>query len=147
MDSTIPSSFTPGGPAGVLAAANRMVATVDEVLWAAKAPEEIVDTVAACQTLRAHLAAVEAAALAEVEDRKIAKQHLAWSSTGDWYTHLAGTHPRTGRRTVRHAKLLVDERSLTRDALRDGLVSPEQAAVIVDAIEELPTNPHLRELA
>ncbi len=116
-------------------------------------PEEIVDTVAACETLRAHLAAVEAAAshlpspLAEVEDRKIAKQHLAWSSTGDWYTHLAGTHPRTGRRTVRHAKLLVADRTATRDALRDGLVSPEQAAVIVDAIEELPTSRHLRELA
>jgi hypothetical protein len=147
MDSTTSSSFTPGGPAGVLAAANRMVATVDETLWAAKPAEEIVDTIAACETLRAHLAAVAAAALAEVEDRKIAKQKLAWSSTGDWYTHLAGTHPRTGRRTVRHAKLLVGERSLTRDALRDGLVSPEQAAVIVDAIEELPTNPHLRELA
>ena len=72
---------------------------------------------------------------------------LAWSSTGDWYTHLAGTHPRTGRRTVRHAKLLVTERTATRDALRDGLVSPEQAGVICDAIEELPTNPHLRELA
>ena len=130
MESTT-SSPIPGGPAGVLAAANRMVATVDEILWAAKAPEEIVDTVAACQTLRAHLAAVEAAALAEVEDRKIAKTHLAWSSTGDWYTHAAGTHPRTGRRTVRHAKLLVTDRSATRDALRDGLVSPEQAAVIV----------------
>ena len=100
-----------------------------------------------CEKLRSHLAAIEAAALAEVEDRKIAKNHLAWSSTGDWFTHLAGTHQRTGRRTVRHAKLLVGDRSLTRDALRDGLVSPEQAGVICDAIEELPTNPHLRELA
>ena len=53
----------------------------------------------------------------------------------------------TGRGAVRHAKLLVGDRSLTRDALRDGLVSPEQAGVICDAIEELPTNPHLRELA
>ena len=112
-----------------------------------RAPDEVVDTVAACEALRSHLAAVEAAALAEVEDRKIAKNHLAWSSTGDWFTHLAGTHLRTGRGTVRHAKLLVGDRSLTRDALRDGLVSPEQAGVICDAIEELPTNPHLRELA
>ena len=124
-----------------------MVGSLDDILWAAKPAEEIVDTVTACETLRAHLAAVEAAALAEVEDRKIAKQNLAWSSTGDWYTHLAGTHPRTGRRTVRHAKLLVTDRTATRDALRDGLVSPEQAAVIVDAIEELPTHPHLREQA
>ena len=48
---------------------------------------------------------------------------------------------------MRHAKLLVAERSLTRDALRDGLVSPEQAGIICDAIEELPTNPVTRELA
>jgi hypothetical protein len=141
------TSFSPHSPAGLLVAANRTVSGVDEVLWAAKTPDEIVDTVAACEVLRAHLAAIEAAALAEVEDRKIAKQRLAWSSSGDWFTHLAGTHPRTGRRAVRHAKLLVGERSLTRDALRDGLVSPEQAAVIVDALEELPTNPHLREQA
>ena len=93
MDSTTSSSFTSGGPAGVLAAANRMVATVDETLWAAKAPEEIVDTVTACETLRAHLAAIEAAALVEVEDRKIAKQQLAWSSTGDWYTHPPAPTP------------------------------------------------------
>ena len=51
------------------------------------------------------------------------RQHLAWSSTGDWYTHLAGTHPRTGRRTVRHAKLLVTERTADpgRAARRPGL--------------------------
>jgi hypothetical protein len=139
--------FPPHSPAAGAAAANAVLGSLDDLLWAAKSPDEIVEAAAALEQLRAHLAAVEAAALAEVEDRKIAKQKLAWSSTGDWYTHLAGTHPRTGRRTVRHAKLLVGERSLTRDALRDGLVSPEQAAVICDAIEELPTSPHLRELA
>ena len=141
------TAYSPSSPAGLLAAANQLVGPVDEVLWAAKTPDEVVDTVAACEKLRSHLAAIEAAALAEVEDRKIAKNHLAWSSTGDWFTHLAGTHLRTGRGTVRHAKLLVGDRSLTREALRDGLVSPEQAGVICDAIEELPTNPHVRELA
>ena len=59
-------------------------------------PEEIVAAVAECEALRSHLAAVEAAALAEVEDRKIARQQLAWSSTGDWFTHAAGTHRRHG---------------------------------------------------
>ena len=144
MDST---TFPPNSPAEVAAAANAVLGALDDVLWAAKAPEEVVDTVTACETLRAHLAAIEAAALVEVEDRKIARQQLSWSSTGDWFTHLAGTHRRTGHAAVRHAKLLVGDRSLTRDALRDGLVSPEQAGVICDAIEELPTNPHTRELA
>ena len=60
MDSTTPSSFSSGGPAGVLAAAHRLVATVDDTLWSAKPAEEIVDTVTACEMLRAHLAALEA---------------------------------------------------------------------------------------
>ena len=141
------TAFSPSSPAGLLAAADQLVAPVDEILWAAKSPDEIVETVAACEKLRSHLAAIEAAALAEVEDRRIAKNHLAWSSTGDWFTHLAGTYRGPGRSAVRHAKVLVGDRSLTRDALRDGLVSPEQAGVICDAIEELPTNPHVRELA
>ncbi len=80
-------------------------------------------SVAACEAVRAHLAAIEAAALVEVEGRKIAKQHLAWSSTGDWFTHLAGTYHGTGRRAVRHAKLLVTDRSANagRVARRAGL--------------------------
>ena len=52
------------------------------------------------------------------------RQQLAWGSTAEWFTHLAGTHRGTGTRAVRHAKLLVRERSPTRDALRDGRVSP-----------------------
>src|SRR6187200_566884 len=96
MDSTL---FPPNSPAAVAAAANAVLGSLDETLWAAKRPDEIVEAAAALEQLRCHLAAVQAAALAEVEDRKIAKQNLAWSSTGDWYTHTAGTHPRTGRRT------------------------------------------------
>ncbi len=141
------TTFSPRSPAEVVAAANAVLRRLDEVLWAARTPDEVVDAVAACEAVRAHLAAIEAAALVEVEGRKIAQQHLAWSSTGDWFTHLAGTYHGTGRRAVRHAKLLVTDRSLTRDALRDGLVSPEQAGIICDAIEELPTNPDLREQA
>ncbi len=141
------TTFSPTSPAEVVAAANAVLRSLDEVLWAARTPDEVVDAVAACEAVRAHLAAIEAAALAEVEGRKIAQQHLAWSSTGDWFTHLAGTYHGTGRRAVRHAKLLVTDRSATRDALRDGLVSPEQAGIICDAIEELPTNPDLREQA
>src|SRR5512141_2433111 len=140
-------SFAPESPAAIAAEANAALRRLDEVFWAARTPDEIVAAVAECEALRSHLAAVEAAALAEVEDRKIAKQQLAWSSSGDWFTHAAGTFRRAGTRAVRHAKLLVSERSLTRDALRDGLVSPEQAAVICDAIEDLPTSPAVRELA
>ena len=68
------SSFAPESPAAVAAEANAALRRLDEVLWAAKTPEELVAAVAECEALRSHLAAVEAAALAEVEDRKIAKQ-------------------------------------------------------------------------
>ena len=61
------------------------------------------DAVVVAEQLRAHLAAVEAAVLAEVQARGIAKSELAWGSTAEWFTHLAGTHRRTGHQTVRQA--------------------------------------------
>jgi hypothetical protein len=121
------TAFTPSSPAEVAAAANALLGDLDEVLWAAKTPEELVEAVAACEALRAHLAAVEASALAEVEHRRVARQRLGWSSTGDWFTHLAGLHHGPGRAAVRHATLLAGDRSRTREALRDGLISPEHA--------------------
>src|SRR5919107_230724 len=98
MEGTV---FSPGTPAEVPAAANALLGSLDEVLWAAKSPDELVDTVAACEALR---------------------------------SHLAGLHRGPGRAAVRHAKILAGDRSLTRQALRDGLVSPEQAAVTCDAV-------------
>ncbi len=41
--------------------------------------------------------------LAEIGARGIAKQELAWGSTAEWFTHLAGTTRREGHRTVRQA--------------------------------------------
>ena len=55
-----------------------------------------------------------------------------------WFTHLAGTTRRVGRRTVKHARRLVSERMATLTALHRGAVSPDQASVILDAIELLP---------
>ncbi len=103
------------------------------------------DTVAELETVRAHLAALEASVLAEVQARGIAKQELAWGSTAEWFTHLAGTTRREGHRTVRQAPLLVGERTATHAALAAGRVSPEQAAVIVAAVEELPLDGSVRE--
>ena len=68
------TAFSPRTPAEVAGRANAVLGELDDLLWAAKTPEEIVAAVAECEALRSHLAAVEAAALAEVEDRKIARQ-------------------------------------------------------------------------
>ena len=80
-----------------------------------------------------------------MQARGIAKQELAWGSTAEWFTHTAGTTRRDGHRTVRQAPLLVGERTATHAALAAGRVSPEQAAVIVAAVEELPLDGSVRE--
>src|SRR6476646_1371395 len=101
---------TPTSPAGVLAAANTLVADLDETMWVAKTSEELVEAVAEAEKLRAHLAALEASVVAEVHARGVAKGELAWGSTAEWFTHLAGTHRGSGHPTVRHAQTLVVER-------------------------------------
>jgi hypothetical protein len=100
--------------------------------------------VAALQRLKAKAAALEAELLAELDARETAKRDLGWGSTVDWYTHLAGTTRRLGRKAVTHARILIAERIATLEAMREGAVSTEQAAVVVDAVELLPTAAHVR---
>ncbi len=110
-------------PAGVVADADAQLGSLDEVLWAARTPAELVGTIEELETLRSHLAALEASVLAEITTRKIAKTHLAWGSTADWFTHLAGLQRAEGSRAVRQAGPLVTD--LPGDACRvargDGL--------------------------
>ncbi|NYD42550.1 HNH endonuclease signature motif containing protein [Nocardioides panaciterrulae] len=139
-----PPTLAPTSPAGVVAAANALVGDVDGVLWAARSGEELVAANEQIEVLRSHLAAVQASIVTEVEARGVAKRELAWGSTGDWFTHTAGRHRRSGRRVVRQAPVLVGERTATHVALTRGEVSPEQAAVIVDAVDALPHDEALR---
>ncbi len=90
-----PTEF-PTTPAGVVAGANGLLTRLDETLWAAKDASQIVDTVAELETVRAHLAALEASVLAEIGARGIAKQELAWGSTAEWFTHTGRHHPPRG---------------------------------------------------
>src|SRR6478609_1734282 len=136
---------TPTTPAGVVACADRVLAELDETMWVAKTSEELVEAVVVAERLRAHLAALEASVVAEVHARGVAKAELAWGSAAEWFTHLAGTHRSTGHQTVRHADTLVNERTATHEAMVAGRVSPEQAAVIVDAIDRLPTDATVRQ--
>ena len=100
-------SSTPFTPAGVVADASARLAGLDELLWAARTPEELVGAVEELEALRCRLAAVETTVLAEIDARKVPKTHLGWGSTAEWFTHLAGTHRSTGHRTVRQAGQLV----------------------------------------
>src|SRR5688500_9909880 len=138
---------TPFTPAGVVADASVRLGDLDEVLWAARTPDELVGAVQELEALRCQLAAVETTVLAELDARKVPKTQLGWGSTSDWFTHLSGTHRSTGHRTVRQAGQLVAELPRTHAALRAGRVSPEQAAVIAEAIDRLPHKPDLRRRA
>jgi len=131
-------------PAGVVGAACAEIAPLHEVLWSGRPEEELVAGVEELQRLKATVAALEAELLAELDVRGTAKTSLAWGSTVDWFTHLAGTTRRQGKRTVVHARLLVSDRGATLDALREGTVSPDQAGVVVDAVERLPSSAAVR---
>ncbi len=126
-------------PAGVVADAGARIAELDEVMWAARSDSDLVGTVEEVQVLRAQLAALEAVVLAEVDARDLAKQCLGWGSTGDWYTHLAGVRRGQGRRVVDQARQLAGDRSATLSALREGAISPDQAGVVLDAVDRLPS--------
>jgi hypothetical protein len=130
--------------AGVLDHARVQVAVLDDRLLAGVPDDDLVEGVAALQTLKGQLAALEAQLLAEVDIRDLARKQLHWGSTTDWFTHLAGLTRREGRRTVVHAQQLVVERPRTLEALRRAEVSASQAAIICDAVDSLPSSDALR---
>jgi hypothetical protein len=134
----------PADAAGVVASACSGIDGVADVLWSARADAELVTGVEEIQQLKAKTAALEASLLAEIDAREIPRKQLAWGSTADWYTHLAGTTRGEGKRTVKHARELVAERDATHAALADGRVSPQQAGVILDALRRLPKAEHVR---
>jgi hypothetical protein len=131
-------------PAGVVGAACRELDAVAGSLWSARGAGELVAGVQELQRLKAKAAALEAELLAELDVRDTAKLDLGWGSTADWFTHLAGTTRRLGRKAVAHARILLTERAATLEALREGAVSAEQASVLVEAVERLPPAEHVR---
>src|SRR5688572_2424390 len=106
----------PADAAGVVASACAQVDGIAEVLWSARGNEELIAGVEEIQQLKAKTAALEASLLAEIDAREIPRKQLAWGSTADWYTHLAGTTRGEGKRTVKHARALVADRRATHQA-------------------------------
>ena len=134
-------------PVQVLARVRSEVAELDELLWAARGDGDVVEVVAEIARLTATLAAVQAAAVSEVEARDLAKKRLHFGSTGDWLTHLCGLRRGEGRRLVRRAVALTGPLERTRAWMVAGTVSPEQADVIVRSVADLPGAAHLRRRA
>lgn len=131
-------------PSGAVEAACAALRPLDHLLWSARGDDELVGVVEALEELRSEVAALEAQVLAELDERQVPKRTLGWGSTADWFTHLAGLRRGQGKRAVEHARELVRSRRSTLAALHEGSVSPEQAAVVLDAVEALPSAPSMR---
>lgn len=131
-------------PAEVLTEAVVAVRRMDGTLWAAQSDDELVSVVAQAEALRSALAAVQAGAVAEADARGLARRLLHYGSTGDWLTHAGGLRWGQGRRLVALARALTGPLAATRQALAAGQVSPEQAEVIANSIEELPSGAAVR---
>jgi hypothetical protein len=137
---------TPPAPSSVLDAAAEAVSNLDDVLWAARPPAELLRTMRSVAQLRSALDAVEARLVAEIDATQAAKTD-GWASTKDFVTAVSGGHKGAGRRTVALAKALTTDREATAQALAAGLISREQAEVIVAAVDRLPVDPGLRDAA
>src|SRR6476469_6260442 len=131
-------------PAVVLGQVVATLRDLDATWWTNRSDAELVTVVEQVQAARAALAAVEAGAIAEVDARGVAKDQLAYGSTGDWLTHLGGLRKGEGRRVVARAHALTGPLTRTREAMAAGRVSPEQADVVVTSIEALPSGTAVR---
>jgi hypothetical protein len=132
-------------PAGVVAdLVAQLRDRLGEVLWSAQPDDQLIKVVEQVQVLASVLAGVEASALAEADVRNLAKTKLAFGSTGDWLTHLGGLRKGEGKRRVVRAKALTGPLTRTRQAMLAGTVSPQQADLIVQAIDGLPSDRMVR---
>ncbi len=131
-------------PCGVLAEMVDGLRGLAETLWSARSDQELVGVVELVAAARSVLAVVEAGAVAEADARGVAKQRLAYGSTGDWLTHLGGLRRGEGRRVVARAHALAGPLARTRVGLVEGRVSPGQADVIVGAVDALPSGELVR---
>jgi hypothetical protein len=126
-------------PAGVVAElVDRLRGELGEVLWSAQPDQTLVSVVEGLQVLVSVAAGVEAGAIVEADARALARERLGYGSTGDWLTHTAGLGKGEGRRRLVRAKALTGPLERTRRGLLAGAVSPAQADIIVDAVEDLP---------
>ena len=131
-------------PAAVLTRMVEELRELDATWWTHQTDDDLVATVEQLAQLRAVAAAVQAGAVAEADHRDLGRQKLAYGSTGDWLTHLGGLRKGEGRRIVARAHALTGPLEATRDAMAAGTVSPEQADVIVKAVDALPSGTVVR---
>ncbi|MGZ4467050.1 MAG: hypothetical protein ACXVXB_01115, partial [Nocardioidaceae bacterium] len=110
----------PASPAGVLAAAEQVVAGLDDLLWAARTPAELLEGKRALEVLRSHLAAVDARLICEIDASNAATTATeeGYGSTPAYLTAIGGGRRGSGKRDLRTARALTGDRGATLEALR-----------------------------
>ncbi len=131
-------------PVSVLAEVAASLRELDATWWTHQSDDDLVAAAELVEHARTALAAVQAGAIAEADQRDLATQKLHYGSTGDWLTHLGGLRKGEGRRLVARAHALSGSLATTREAMAAGTVSPEQADVIVRSIDALPSGTAVR---
>src|SRR5664279_4015133 len=137
------TSFAPSSPASLVVGAREQLAGLHDVLWAAKTAREKLDVVAELEKFKSQMAAIEAELVADVDGSKAAAEDQ-WGSAGDYLTAISAGFKGSGAATVRLAKALTGDRTLTLDALKSAAISRAQAQVIVTTIDALPVKAALR---
>jgi hypothetical protein len=133
----------PGSPAGVVETALDLLDELEQVLWSARTPGELLETNTALEAVRSRIAAAQARVAAEIDATDAAKAQ-GWASVPDYLTATAGARRAHGNRLLRTARALTSDRPATHRALHHGAISPEHAEVIVKVINQLPVDTGLR---
>ena len=92
-----------GGVPALLAKTRSQIRGLAETLWAARTPEELMDTVAEIEALKSTLDGLELAVVHELDATNAVKP-IGWASTQDFLTATTGGHKGTGPAVVRLAK-------------------------------------------
>jgi hypothetical protein len=140
------ATLPPATAVAVVEGARDRVADLTETLWAARSSAELLATATALEKLRSALDAVQLQVIAEIEATGAARAE-GWSSTKDFYTAISGGRAGSGRAMVALARAVTTDRAATGAALAAGAISRTQAQVVVNAIDQLPVNPSLRDAA
>ncbi|MEQ4548899.1 HNH endonuclease signature motif containing protein [Nocardioides kribbensis] len=144
MSMTALTSAATRPPETLAARARAALGALADAPWDVLGDDDLLASALDLVAARSALRAIEARALVEIDRRDLARRSLGWGSTADWLTHVAGLRVSQGRQAVAHAHELVGDRAATLAALVAGTVSPEQAALVIDAVEELPAETALR---
>lgn len=144
MPMTALTSAATRPPETLAARARAALGALADAPWDVLGDDDLLASALDLVAARSALRAAEARVLVEIDRRDLARRSLGWGSTADWLTHVAGLRVSQGRQAVAHAHELVGDRAATLAALVAGTVSPEQAALVIDAVEELPAETALR---